>query len=266
MRKVVGLGLVFMLGMPDATPAATVRAVVDALSRQDAQAVFSRFDQAKLKLASKKLAAIFGGQSAADKMSVTELTTEIVGSEAHVKVTIVADGARGHEVVAKHEPVDLRRIAGDWKIVFNPKNRNTMFGFLATLASSPSANLPYDGDHSVPLVYSHMKQIGLAILMYSGDHNDRFPPSAKNLRHDLERYTRHSDVWQDPYGKPLDVRINPYLLGKRFETISRPAECVMLTLGPKGALRFDKDRTPVVFVDGHAKHIDRDKIGTLKWR
>jgi hypothetical protein len=116
------------------------------------------------------------------------------------------------------------------------------------------------------VVLSHLKQIGLSVIMFINDHDDIYALDQATLKAKTAKFMRGMDVWVDADGKPLDVRINPAILGKSMTVVANPASTVMLSLGPKDNLQFMGESTAVVFCDGHAKFVGRTGVASLGWK
>jgi len=101
--------------------------------------------------------------------------------------------------------------------------------------------------------------------MYTSDHDGKFTFSSTTLKAKLFPYVKTNEVFKGPDGKPLALVFNANLAGKRQSDLSRPAETVLLTLGPKDKLVFTDNVTPIAFADGHVKYLTRPQLSILRW-
>ena len=102
---------------------------------------------------------------------------------------------------------------------------------------------------------SNVKQIGLAMLLYSADHKDTFP-KAKKYKAAIMPYVRNKAVFTAP-GAPLGTLsyfMEPRLSGMKITSIANPAETALIVQGSRGKAAFPyRGRTAMGYVDGHAK-------------
>jgi prepilin-type processing-associated H-X9-DG protein len=250
----------------DATPETTVQAVIDSLNSSDWKGVFSRFEGAKVDEAVAVLTKLVKQDPNFPKFTIKIKTPIITGTDATLPVSVgISDKARPGSEPFKDEQVTLRETSGDWKVV-SSGNAQGFFSQLSQLAKDPNSLGKADASaRSKTLVLSKMKQISLAILMYTSDHNDKYSVDQATLKAKLNPYIKNDQIWIGPDGKPLDFQFNPSLIGKPLSSVKAPAQCVLLTLGPKSKLKYDNDVTPIAFVDGHVKTFHKEMISTLQW-
>jgi len=116
---------------------------------------------------------------------------------------------------------------------------------------------------------SNLKQIGLALLMYIEDYNERFPAPGANWEEVLYPYCKNSDIFlcpSDRNGLP-SYQLNPSLRGVVLGQILEPARTVAV---------FESDDLKTVtwrhqngahfcFVDGHVKWFSAGTEKELNW-
>lgn len=261
---IVGL---LCLSYRDATPEATVKGVIDSLNSSDWKGIFSRFEGAKVEDAVAVISKLVKQDPNFPKFEIKVKAPTITGSDAKVPVGVsISARPSGQPEPFKEEVVNLHQVGGDWKIVVG-HGINGFFSELGQIAIDPNhVNQTSAAAQSRTMVLSKMKQVALAVLMYTTDHEDKYSLDQATLKAKLNPYIKNDKIWVGPDGKPLDFRFNPSLTGKRMVSVQAPAECVLLTLGPKSKLVFDNDVTPIAFVDGHVKTFRKEMISTLKWQ
>ena len=262
----VFIGLV-CLRYHDATPEATIQSVVDSLNRQDWKGVFSRFELAKVDEASAVATKLIKQDPNFPKFAVKLKAPVITGDDAKVPVSIGMSGkAAGDNEPFRDEVICLHQVAGDWKVV-EGGSAVGFFSEFGRLARDPQVFARQSASASSrTVILSKMKQIALAVLMFANDHDDKYALNQASFKAKLNPYIRNDKIWLGPDGKMLDIRLNPFLVGKNSTSIAEPARCVLLTLGPKSKLVYDTDVTPIAFVDGHVKLLKKEAIPTLKWK
>jgi prepilin-type processing-associated H-X9-DG protein len=108
---------------------------------------------------------------------------------------------------------------------------------------------------------SNLKQIAIAVLMYTQDYDENFPPmsSAASAEKALLPYIKNKDVFVSPLtGEPY--RPNPALSRKSLAALEKPAETVLYY---EASPAQDKTRG-VAFVDGHVRRIPEIEWEHLK--
>jgi hypothetical protein len=104
---------------------------------------------------------------------------------------------------------------------------------------------------------SNMKQLGLALMMYSQDYDEVLPPlrDAATLKKVLLPYVRNEDVFKSP-GTGQPFLPNSRLSGRPLRKIPSPATTVALY----SAVPEPTGGRILCFVDGHAK-----AVGAREW-
>lgn len=242
--------------VPDATPEATVRALVDAFNAHDLAGIARRVMGGKL----------FGVGYAQEwpKWDLIVGTTKIEGEEA----TVEADSALPNpsQDPRIHETVHLRRIEGDWQIVPAPSFGNMKtaqpIAIFATMAAHPELTLPAKRAALKTVDLSQVKQIAISLLMYSIDHKDRLP-LAKDFKAAIMPYLRNAEALTAP-GAPkgtVSYFLDPRLSGMRTTDIASPSETAMILEGTPHKTAYPwSGKTPVGYADGHAKMVDASLV------
>lgn len=102
----------------------------------------------------------------------------------------------------------------------------------------------------------NLQQLGMALLMYLADHEDRYPNLADivAIRQALDEYVEEDDVFVDPRTKqPYGMNLAPS--GKRLVDIEDPVEMVVFY---ETVAREDGSRD-VAFADGHVACVSADR-------
>jgi beta-lactamase regulating signal transducer with metallopeptidase domain len=249
----------------DTTPEATVQGMVDALNKHDWNGLFSRIEGARIDEAVATLKKVDTGKAEMPQITPKLSSVKITGDSATVQVNIRIAGGP-NPPLPEQEEVTLHRVDGDWKISGVGEGKRGLFSQLVMVARDPKMMAVARASAGRTVVLSNMKQIALAVIMYSGDHNDKFALTQATLKSAVKPYLRNDKLFVDPDGKPLDVRFNSNLTGKSELEIAAPAETVLLSLGPKGSLQFTDDKTIIAYADGHVKFVTKNGVAQLKWK
>jgi prepilin-type processing-associated H-X9-DG protein len=99
---------------------------------------------------------------------------------------------------------------------------------------------------------SHLKQIGLALIMYADEHDGKFPDSVEQAH----QYYRDSEILDSPQ-KPagFDGPSYIYVKGHSLEANS-PSKMVLAYENPE----YLRESIPVLFLDGHVEKMPRDRF------
>jgi hypothetical protein len=94
---------------------------------------------------------------------------------------------------------------------------------------------------------SRAKQVGLALLMYSQDYDENFPPPGEGVRDMVMPYLKNADMFNNPDTGQLGLDLVYKQVG--LGSYDTPATMVLGYLnGPDGRA--------VIYVDGHVKWED----------
>lgn len=260
---VTALACLAYLVYHDATPEATVNGMIDALNARDWKGVFSRFEGANVDQVAPAIQKMLPPGAQMPKLTIKITSLTITGDTATGPVSLGFQMGTQAPTTQEDE-VHLHRTNGDWKIV-DGKSLQSIFTQFGKIARDPSLMTKARDGAKRTVILSHMKQLALAMIMYTTDYDDKVSLTQASLKAKLLPYLKIDKVWLDADGKPLDVRINPALVGKKLTAVSKPDLCVMLSIGPKAKLQYFDDKTPIAFVDGHVKYLTKDAIAGIKW-
>ena len=118
---------------------------------------------------------------------------------------------------------------------------------------------------------SNAKQIELALLQYSQDHNNTYPASATNYESALKPYTMDTErkLFHCPDDTPgaESYSLNAKLQGYPLAKMSKPSAVVSVYEGKNGKLEFRHSGKAVVgFADGHVRAIRPEQAASLQWQ
>jgi len=108
---------------------------------------------------------------------------------------------------------------------------------------------------------SNMKQIGLAMMMYSADNNDGYPSSA-NWKYELSPYVRNSEVFTclEIKKHKTNFAMNDFYSFSNIEYVKMPFNEVLLFEAPLGInngneanVYTQKEKIVTGYCDGHAR-------------
>ena len=174
----------------------------------------------------------------------------------------------------REDTARLHLVGGDWKIV-NGDDAHGVIESHVEVAKDPRRLAQAKATSKRSIVIYNLKNLALGVLMYAGDHDDKYPTSQERLRADLSvelgsQIKANKDsidrYWLDADGKPLDVRLNPSLFGKSGALVQDPANCVLLSLGSRGHLQTVEGMVPIAFCDGHVKMVRPQEAANLSWQ
>lgn len=249
------------------TPEAAVRAFIDAWNAREV----------------KTLVGLIAVPESADRLrgmeEITHLDVRMEASD--FEVFVDADTAvaiyqlavrEGDQVTFSGEDVvPLKRTDSGWKLRPPRGGQDTSrrgLTAIARLIANPILIQNESLDTQRKLAGSKLRQLGIAVVMYSGDHDDRLEmqPSQAAVRKALQPYVVSEEIWQYP-GKPDQTfSFNVKLTGHSFSEMDDPGSIVMFYEGSKGALDFSHDgRAWVCFADGHTRLIKREDAASLRW-
>lgn len=262
---VTALACLAYLVTRDSTPESTVQGMIDSLNKHDWKAVFTRFEGAKVDEVVASFDKLMSTQpSAMPKFSLKMTTLAITGDTASGSVSVGFQMGSTPNPTYQEDEVHLHRTSGDWKIV-DGKSATGVFTELGKISRDPKMMQQSRDVAQRTVILSNLKQISLGILMYCNDHDDKLSLDQSTLKVRIEPYLKNAKIWIGPDGKPLNVRMNPALVGKPMTSVAEPAITVLLSIGPKDNLQYFDERTPIAFVDGHVKYMTKAALATVKW-
>jgi prepilin-type processing-associated H-X9-DG protein len=213
-------------------------------------------------------------------LNVSNIRVEMSGENATAMVAVEAGEMGEPETVKVEDTLKLRRMGAEWKIV--PPTPEEMKA-LTRDAGPPSQILPLlAGTVAYPQAFlsareaarrasctSNMKQICLAAMMLTQDHDEKLALRADAYKAALMPYLKNEAVFRCPSDKSGGVAysFNHVLQGVSLARIQRPDLTVMFYEGKKGTLSFRHDGKAVVgFVDGRVQAVDGTEAKRLRWK
>jgi len=118
---------------------------------------------------------------------------------------------------------------------------------------------------------SNMKQLSLALMQYSSDHDFVFPPEGADWENVIEPYVRSRAIYECPSAPGRSgYQLNAALRGRSDDEMTRPAELVAFFETDDGetvAYRHN-DGANYAFGDGHVKWVAEgtEKAGAFTWQ
>jgi hypothetical protein len=196
------------------------------------------------------------------QIRITE--SRITGKDAYVEMDLVLRGTPPNPAEPKrsHGVAHLRRKDGDWRIVPDYAGTTSALGAMAAIAIGDSAWIDARAAARATQSLSNVKQIGLATIMYSADHNDRLP-SARRFKSDIMRYVSDKKIFTAP-GAPkgsMSYFFDPRLSGMDTVKLRDVSATAMILQGtPAKTVYPYQGRTPVGFVDGSVRMLSPDGV------
>jgi hypothetical protein len=99
---------------------------------------------------------------------------------------------------------------------------------------------------------SNIKQVSLGIVMYTGDHNERFPlamDSARTFGPVIDPYVKNRALFMSMNPAGGEILGNKKLSGKRFDKVVDAAQTIMIY----DSLPWRGEKALVGYTDGHAR-------------
>ena len=255
----------------ESTPESTVRAFYKAINAGDWKGVFSPIEGADVDGVMEYISKHPELNHKAQPVLLKIQSSEIAGDDAVVHLVPNFVGPAPVHGMSELQ-IHLHRSGDVWKLVSGTGDRNVV-GDLLEVSRDPARLTKMLAAQDKTRILSNMKQIALAVIMFSSDQSDVLQLSQSTLKEKLGKYLaqvgkyyRVSNVWLDPDGKPLDVRFNAELTGKSLTQFEDTSHLAMLTLGPRGNLKFYGNATPIGFADGHVKFMNRDDLKRVLWK
>ncbi len=237
---------------PDVTPEKTIQTFLTAINARDAailgrQVLGSRTNLPPFNLGIQAMKATFGAAKIEGNEATIDVDSEIVAARRSSKF---------------HETVHLRRIDSDWQIVpperFAASTEPHPISIIAFWTTKPELLGMAKTASKKTIDLSKVKQVALAVLMYSADHGDRLP-TASNFKASISPYLRSLDVLTAPDAPKGTVSyfLDPRLSGRVLTSMSCPADTAMILEGTPAKTAFPwEGKTPLGYVDGHAKMVE----------
>lgn len=260
----------------DATPDGTIKEFFKAMNKDDFRGAISRIEGANVESVVTALQQFPKPAYRRIERIPRILNVKITGDRASVRFQLGSPLAAPNKIhlAPQEDTARLHLVDGDWKIV----SGDDVHGIVETdaeIARDPRKLAQAKSATKRSIVLVNLKNLALGVLMYAGDHDDKYPTSQERLRADISvalgaQIKANKDsidrYWLDAEGKPLDVRLNPSLFGKSGTQVQAPANCVLLSLGSRGHLQTVEGMVPIAFCDGHVKMLSREAAANLKWQ
>jgi len=192
------------------------------------------------------------------KITATLGEVKIDGDTAKVEADVEASGSLPK---AAHETVELRRLDGDWQIVpVDPEKggmREAQFvGFLAYMVLHPEVMARARQAAKKTQCLSNVKQLGLATIMYSLDHDDVLPKTSAGWKAAIMPYAKNEQIFHcpDDTSGAVSYFLDPRVAGMSTTRIAQPAATAMVVEGTTKKTAFRHGGSAMIaFTDGHAK-------------
>ena len=185
-----------------------------------------------------------------------------------VTVPVTLSVKMDQKIVLKRQP------DGTWRVDLNASTIATTGHpcfFLHPEAMAQEDNGAGPGGPEAATCQSNLRQIGLAVLMFAQDHDEKLP-SADKWTDEIMPYLKNENLLKCPAAKDLACAyaLNQKVAGKRLAEIANPATTVLIFESTKGARNYSDAMTTLdpqgrhnggnefVYTDGHARWV---KIG-----
>ena len=193
---------------------------------------------------------------------------EAVAKENTVTVPVTLTLKMDQKIVLKHQP------DGTWRVDLNASTIATTGHPCFFLHPEMGQEAVRDGGPGGPeaaACMTNLKQLGLAVMMFAQDHDERLP-SADKWTDEIMPYLKNENLLKCPTAKDLACAyaLNKRIAGKSLAQIPNPAATVLIFESTKGARNYadametldPKGRhnggNNFVYADGHAKWV---KVG-----
>jgi prepilin-type processing-associated H-X9-DG protein len=259
----------------DATPDGTVKEFFAALNKEDWRGAISRIEGANVDTVVAALQK-FPRQEYGRIIQIPDISkVTVTGDLAAVRfqLRVPSRGLKMLHMQPREDTARLHLVGGDWKIVSGDDAHGVVESHVE-VAKDPRRLAQAKAATKRSIVLVNLKNLALGALMYAGGHEDKYPPSQERLKADLSvalgaqiKSNKKSleRFWLDADGKPMDVRLNPSLFGKSGVQVQAPANCVLLSLGPRGHLQTVEGMIPIAFCDGHVKMLTPEAAAKVSW-
>jgi prepilin-type processing-associated H-X9-DG protein len=206
-------------------------------------------------------------------LGVSSLETKLDGNRATVTCQVSMKFARIGKTGNLATQLNLASSEGKWLIVpdVTKINQGTL-GSFNTMAYMFTDTKPFlrarEAARGVSCL-SNVKQIGLGVLMFIQDHDERYKFKAETYKKSIMPYIKNEAVFRCPDDKSVGISysFNANLAGIGLANLQYPADTVMIYEGKNGKLDFRHNgKASVGFADGHAKLINAEGAKKLRWK
>ena len=181
-------------------------------------------------------------------------------------------GPLGQTPQVTEDMVRLKQTPDGWRIVaakggVSPSREGLTA--LAGMIAKPEALLAQAKKSQIDPCGNNIRQIGLAVIMYSADNDDmlKFAPSQSEVKKAIAPYvTKGEDLWKCAGVDGPAFSFNVKLAGHAFSEMDNPATFILLYEGKMGTVEYRHEgRAWICFGDGHVKLVGPDEIGKYLW-
>ncbi|RYG49505.1 hypothetical protein EON79_01065 [bacterium] len=249
------------------TPEDALKDFVAALNRGDVTAAVKLIDGADPLADRKEITKIFNGP---DRFKIELGPIRRTGDK--LTVDVEAKQPKGESLKVKGDTIDVVQREGNWLLVpgKSPTDQKTLLGSLTAVLKNDFIAKQAKSAAMKTAALSNLKQIALATLMLAGDSKDVLRLTSKNAESRIAPYMRSLEIFKDPGTGRSDVyTFNSLLANTSVASVESPAETVLWSIGPKGAILYpysDGKQTLIAFVDGHVKSMTKEQVEKLRWK
>ena len=205
------------------------------------------------------------------KLSVSDLKVDTKGDKCKATYRIRME-LPNRPANVQSESIDLVRVDGEWLLVpaGQTSMSNEVLPSIAMLTVTDMGGVLANAKKAAQKTacLSNIKQLGIALMMYLADHDDKFSMNSSKLKAALNPYTKNDRLWTCPLTPKAGAAysLNAKLLKKNHIDIEEPHFTVMLYEGSKGKLDFKHaGYAAVAFADGSAKMVNAETAKKLRW-
>lgn len=259
---------VSLLALPADTPEGTIKEFVEAWNSRNLSKAATYVVGGKPKMNFGSYDQIIKGM----KISISDLKATTKGDRGSATYQIRLE-TPNQKPTEQQEKIDLVRVDGEWLLIPASQTGGGGREVLPSFAMMTTTDLTgvFAGAKKAAqktACLSNIKQLGIAVMIYLADHDDRFSMNASKLKTTLNPYLKNDRLWTCPLTPKAGAAysMNARLLGKSAAQLADPANTVMLYEGAKGKLDFKHAGfAAVAFADGHAKLINAEAAKKLRW-
>lgn len=205
------------------------------------------------------------------KLTVSDVKLDSKGDKCKATYSIRME-LPNRPVNVQTESINLVKVDGEWLLV--PVGQSSMSNdvlpsiamLTVTDMGGVFANAKKAAQKTACL--SNIKQLGIAVMMYLADHEDKFTMNPSKLKATLYPYTKNDRIWTCPLTPKARAAysLNAKLLKKNHFDIEEIHNTVMVYEGSKGQLDFKHaGYAAVAFADGSAKMVNAETAKRLRW-
>ncbi len=252
------------------TPAKTIETFAKAFEQGDAKTAVACVKGGKLNAFATQMLARFVRDEYRFKVSVSGVKN--AGLKASTSVATSVTSKTWTSPKKLKDQVLLVKQSGKWLIVPAPGS-NVSESFVnpaAEILSNPE-RIEDDAKQAIKAAecLRNIKQLAIAILMFTGDNDDYLRFTAVNWLNKVRPYAQEPFSYTCPLDKSgtFSYSLNANVAGKSTVSIKNVMQTVLLYEGKNGKLTFrHRGRACVAFVDGSAKLVTPEEAKKLIWK